>query len=502
MIFSNLKNIIRNNKILLGSGALLGSGCFYNMNKKKYYTIEELEEHNKEGDIWVEHKRKIYNVSDFVNNHPGGKDKILLAGGSSITPYWNLYKQHNTPEIDKILNQYFIGYLDPEETIDEDNYNHYIEDPIRHTNNFIHKKEPYNCEPFPQDLINDYLTPKNIWFIRNHHPVPKLDKDYSVKISGNGLTTINLSLEDIKNKYHKKDIISTIQCAGNRRKEFNNLEKTLGLNWNIGAISNAKWSGISLKEVINDLKENDQEFKNNKHIHFIGYDAPFATSISIQDFLEDKVDILIAYEMNDLELQPDNGYPIRIIAPGYAGSKNVKWIKEIIFSHDENDSNWQSGIAYKILPNFIKKVENIDPKKIKNISTIEKPPIQSFICYPLNNSTFKINELENLKIKGIAYSGGGKNITKVEVSVDKINWLPVDLKSGADQNINQAWAWTFWEYKLDKNITKNIIPGKYNIYVRAYDVNNEKQTDNLKQTWNLRGLNNNNYHNVECKISR
>ena len=101
--------------------------------------------------------------------------------------------------------------------------------------------------------------------------------------------------------------------AGNRRNEFNKNQKTLGIPWHNGSISTAKWTGFWLSDII--------KYKDNQHIHFIGEDMPFATSILTNDLIKDNNDIMIAYKMNDLDIPLDQGYPLRIIAPGYAVQK-------------------------------------------------------------------------------------------------------------------------------------------------------------------------------------
>ena len=95
----------------------------------------------------------------------------------------------------------------------------------------------------------------NSWFIRNHHPVPNIDiNNYCLSLK-NDISNLEIKLDYHELfEYPEINIISTIQCAGNRRKEFNKIESTLGLAWDCGAISNAKWSGVSLKTVLTNNK--------------------------------------------------------------------------------------------------------------------------------------------------------------------------------------------------------------------------------------------------------
>ena len=493
------RNLIKNKIYIFSSSCLVGSSLlYYNFNKKKYYSLEELEKHDNEHDAWVEHNGKIYDITNFIDKHPGGKEKILMAVGGSITPYWDIYKQHYNHNITNILKKYEIGYLknyNPESKIDYNDYNPYSEEPKRETENKVYQIKPFNSESLPNKLIDNYITPIKYWFIRNHHPVPKLNKDtHKILIYGKNLKNIELDYNILKNNYKKNEIISTIQCAGNRRKDFSKIDTTLGIPWSIGAISNAKWGGVWLSEILQKNGYDKNNYNGNEHIHFIGEDAPFGTSVSLKHFLNNDVDFMLAYEMNDKELTRDLGYPVRLIAPGYTGSKNVKWIKYIIINDEEIDTTWQKGIAYKILPSNIKSVEDITPEITNSLETIEFLPIQSIICYPENNKNIKLSS-NKLNIRGLAISSKGTNIKKVEISLDNgKTWQIANLEKGNEQKLNKAWAWTFWSLNIDVQKGKNIL------MVRATDINNNKQYDNLESIWNLRGIVNNSIHKIVFNV--
>ena len=80
--------------------------------KTKSYTYKEIEQHKtKDKGIWITYKNSVYDITKFVDNHPGGKDKIMLAEGSSLEPYWNYYKQHQKPEVLDILETMKIGEI-------------------------------------------------------------------------------------------------------------------------------------------------------------------------------------------------------------------------------------------------------------------------------------------------------------------------------------------------------------------------------------------------------
>jgi sulfite oxidase len=218
--------------------------------KANVYSIEEVAKHKTRATgIWVIYKDGVYDITKFVANHPGGQDKIMLAAGGDIAPFWNLYRQHfNSPLPQEILAGLRIGSLSPEDVKrmqasksaddDKDPYNN---DPALSPVMHYLSRKPINAEP-PNSLLTDtWITPTELWFVRNHHPVvnvPSADeKSYTLAVRGDatansaarvGGINVTLSLEDIKSKFPAHTVVATLQCGGNRRAEMSALERTNG----------------------------------------------------------------------------------------------------------------------------------------------------------------------------------------------------------------------------------------------------------------------------------
>ena len=310
---------------------------------------------------------------------------IMKAAGKDIKPYWDQYTVHHDPKIEKMLDKYFIGYLDKKDIDKLEIENKKVEEEFIDTEKLNIKTDfPLNIETKLDILRENYLTPNNIWYIRNHHKNPDIDiNNYSLHVTNSNISK-KYSINDLK-KFSKKEIIVTIQCAGNRRNEFNFINKVLGLTWDGGAISTAKFGGVLLRDVLEDMNININNFDGDEFVQLYGIDNPYDSSISLNKVLEQNGDVILAYEMNGEDLPKEHGYPIRIIVPGYSGAKNVKWLHEIKISKEESKSTWQKGIAYKGLPNYIKSLDDIKNINIDKIPTIETLPVQSIICYPKNN---------------------------------------------------------------------------------------------------------------------
>lgn len=137
-----------------------------------------------ESRIWVTYRNGVYDITDYVSRHPGG-NKILLGAGAAIDPFWEMYGVHKQAEIFAMLEQYRIGNIvEVEEEKETDRKDPYANDPKRHPALIPSSEKPFNAEPPPSLLIYSYLTPNDLFFVRNHLPVPVPDpKTYSLQVA-------------------------------------------------------------------------------------------------------------------------------------------------------------------------------------------------------------------------------------------------------------------------------------------------------------------------------
>uniref|UniRef100_A0A914PIX6 sulfite oxidase n=1 Tax=Panagrolaimus davidi TaxID=227884 RepID=A0A914PIX6_9BILA len=290
------------------------------------FKLDEIKKHGKEsGKIWVIYKHGVYDVTEFHKNHPGG-DKILLAAGGSVEPYWALYAQHKTDEVMEILETLRIGNLDEKEldkltqSQKKDSNDPYANDPNRHPALKVNQETPFNAESPTSLLMDHFLTPAEIFFVRNHMPVPDInEKDHRLNVEGLSIKKpLVLSVDQLKKDFEETSVTTAIQCAGNRRSDMNKYKKVQGLMWEGTAMGNAKWTGVRLRDVL--IKAGvDPNDKRIKHVHFEGADhdpegSHYGGSIPFEKAM--KSECLIAYKMNDEIIPRDHGFPLRLIAPG------------------------------------------------------------------------------------------------------------------------------------------------------------------------------------------
>lgn len=178
----------------------------------------------------------------------------------------------------------------------------------------------------------------------------------------------------------------------------------------------------------------DPDDKRIKHVHFEGVDCDasgthYGGSIPFEKAM--KPEVIVAYKMNDKDIPRDHGYPIRLIAPGILGARNVKWLKTVRLSDEESPAHWQQK-DYKVFPTS---VQIGDPLDWSSLPSISEYPIQSAICMPARGAKISRDE-EEFEVAGYAWSGGGRGIIRVEISTDGgKTWKAAELQQAEDQDM-------------------------------------------------------------------
>lgn len=435
--------------------------------------------------IWLTYKEGVYDVTDFVDHHPGGRDKIMLSAGTAADPLWNLYRVHQKDSIMNMLECMRVGNLKHGERV----YNEkdpYSLDPERHPMLKVVTPKPFNAETPREIMLENDLTPNELFYVRNHLPVPQIDvNNYKLEIVLDDICA-QLSYQELLDKFESVKVKATVQCSGNRR---SGMEGASGLQWESGAIGTAEWTGVRLSDLLKYLEISENT--HYKHVIFEGYDkdpsGAYETSIPIDIALNPKSDVLLAYKMNGEDLPPDHGYPLRIIVPGVTGARSVKWLKRITLSSEESNSIWQKR-DYKVFSESTS-MSNADWEKAQPIF---ETPVTAAIIDPQNDSEF-YPENEEIQVKGFAYSGGGKGILRVELTTDRgENWIEAELNH-QPETYNRNWSWVFWNADIP------VSDQDTEVCVRAMDTSHNVMPTKI---WNFRGLLNNAWHCIKLKPSK
>jgi len=285
-----------------------------------------------------------------------------------------------------------------------------------------------------------------------------------------------------------------------------------GLAWDVGAISTAEWRGVRLSDVLAYCGVTNDTAAANKlqHIQFEGLDHDATTcygaSIPISVALNPNRDVLLAFEMNGEPLTRDHGFPVRAIVPGTVAARNVKWLGRIIASPNESQNHWQQRDYKSFSP-------EIDWHNVewRSAPAIQEMPLQSAITSPGPNTKLAAkqgtSEIE-ITVRGYAWSGGGRNIARVDVSADDgLSWHTAELNpdAGANQPYNKAWAWTLWEstFVLPPAVAAAVAAKgetEVSLLCRAVDASYNSQPERGESIWNLRGVVNNAWHRVPIRV--
>ncbi|TMJ51897.1 MAG: oxidase [Alphaproteobacteria bacterium] len=323
----------------------------------------------------------------------------------------------------------------------------------------------------PFSVFNaNVVTPNDAFFVRYHlADVPlNIDPDaFSVEIKGKVDKPMKLSLADIK-KMPAVDIVAVNQCSGNSRGFFN--PRVAGGQLGNGAMGNARWKGVPLKTILDKAGV----LRAARQVTFNGLDGPvtdktpdFIKALDI-DHARDG-DVMLAYSMNGTDLPVLNGFPLRLIVPGYYGTYWVKHLNEITVIDNVFDGFWMKT-AYRIPDNDCNCVEpGAAPKATIPINRVK---VRSFITNVADGAKLKAGTQSTLK--GIAFDGG-KGIKAVAISTDGGNtWAQAKL--GADLG-----KYSFREWQMSVRLAV----GEYDLKVRATSNGGEVQP--MEPLWNPAG---------------
>ncbi|KAL6623168.1 hypothetical protein ACP70R_033047 [Stipagrostis hirtigluma subsp. patula] len=375
----------------------------------------------------------------------------------------------------------------------------YSREPPRHPSLRINAKEPFNAEPARRDLVASYITPVDLFFKRNHGPIPVLDDidSYYVTIGGLVATPRRLSLDDIR-KLPKYNVTATLQCAGNRRTEMSKTRKVKGVGWDVCALGNATWGGAKLSDVLQLVGvpyHTEITSSGGKHVEFISVDrcpeekgGPYKASIPLGQATNPAADVLVAYEMNGEVLKRDHGYPLRAIVPGVIGARSVKWLDRIDIIEEESQGFFMQK-DYKMFP------PSVDWDNI--VWSTRRPqmdyPVQSAICSLEDVNAVKPGQVT---VAGYALSGGGRGIERVDISTDGgKSWFDAqryqkeDVPYVAGDITSDKWAWVLFKTVVD-------VKGDTEIVAKAVDSSANVQPETVQSIWNLRGILNTCWHRV------
>lgn len=289
------------------------------------------------------------------------------------------------------------------------------------------------------ESLDSWITPPENFFSVSHYGQPEVDVDeWQLEITGLVDNPTTLTMADLQ-AWPRQELDFTIECSGNH-----------GFGWNWGLLGNARWSGVSLLPLLREAGIKDDAIE----VAFYGVDAGeetvreqkitqhFARSMSLEDATNPYN--LLCYEMNGDPLPTRHGFPLRLIAPGWYGVANVKWLQRIEVRSRRLMNRFMAR-DYVTL-----RKEITDGEEVWSESSVGRSLLKSAPARVVHSD-------DAYRIEGAAW---GQPIAKVEVQVDDGPWTEAKLDTA---NVRR-FSWRFWS--LDWTDAE---PGEHTITARAID---------------------------------
>ncbi|CEO58989.1 Putative Nitrate reductase [Penicillium brasilianum] len=331
---------------------------------------------------------------------------------------------------------------------------------------------PFNVEAPLTTLFNQgFLTPPELFYVRNHGAVPQVRDedipDWKLSIEGLVENPITLSFRDILEKYDQITAPITLVCAGNRRKEQNTVRKSKGFSWGPAGLSTALFTGPLMADILRSAKP----LRRAKFVCMEGADklpnGYYGTSVKLNWAMDPNKLIMLAYKMNGEALTPDHGRPLRAVVPGQIGGRSVKWLTKLIVTEAPSE-NWYHIYDNRVLPTMVSPEMAAADKKwwTDERYAIYDLNVNSVAAYPEHEETLDLlSSGKTYTAKGYAYAGGGRRITRVEVSLDKgKSWRLAEIEYAEDKyreydgelfggtvDMGQretCFCWSFWSLPI------------------------------------------------------
>ncbi|KAJ3176796.1 hypothetical protein HDU85_006531 [Gaertneriomyces sp. JEL0708] len=372
---------------------------------------------------------------------------------------------------------------------------------------------PFNAEPNVRTLIDNPVTPTSLHYVRNHGPVPKIDWDtFRLEIGGLVKTKCSFSMDELL-AMPSIEVAVTLTCCGNRREEQNMVRRSKGFKWGAGAVGTGIYKGVSLRYLLELCGIDDSRDISSLYVDAEGLDVlpngSYGTTFVLPRALDPCGDVMVAYALNGHALPPDHGFPLRIVIPGFVGGRMIKWVSRINVTDCES-SSWYHFMDNRVLPpppvgpasgeaanqhNWWKKPEYIINER--NINSVIACPEHSEVI-DLRSLLTEPSATPTYLLKGYAYSGGGRQVTRVEISLDDgATWELVDRLRYDFQprHGDKYWCWFLWEHEVD---ISRMMTAK-DVCVRAWDASLNTQPKDI--TWNLLGMMNNAWYRVKISLN-
>jgi DMSO/TMAO reductase YedYZ molybdopterin-dependent catalytic subunit len=329
----------------------------------------------------------------------------------------------------------------------------------------------------PEHMLDDATTPISKFFVRNNGQIPEpLTTDpnaWRLTIDGEVNTPLNLTVGELRSRFPNVTRQLQMECGGNGRAFF--APQTRGNQWGNGAISNAEWTGVRLRDVLAaaGLKPSavfTAHFGADPHLSGAADRQAISRGMPLAKAMDE--DTLIVFAMNGAPVPHIHGAPIRLLVPGWPGSLSQKWLNRIWLRDKPHDGAGMGGTSYRV------PVRPIVPGSTNNgadFADMASMPVRSILSSHAHGARLPAGT-RSLDLRGAAWAGD-LTVRAVDVSVDfGASWSPMQVAAPANRH-----AWQRWQGRV-------ALPsdGYYEVWYRATDSQGRMQP-HAPANWNPQG---------------
>ncbi len=348
---------------------------------------------------------------------------------------------------------------------------------------------PINAET-PAHLLDDTITPANRLFVRNNGIPPAIEDidpdQWTLQIAGEScIEPKSFTLAALKARFEHHTLQLQVECGGNGRSEYYPPAK--GNQWTTGAIGCPEWTGVRLRDVLEDCGiADDAVYVAYEAVdrHLSGDPTKFPISRGVPTDKALEKESLIVWAMNGRPLPLLHGFPLRMVCGGWPASVSGKWINRILIRDRVHDGPKMAGQSYRIP---CKPVAPGTAVADEDMCIIESMPVKSLITYPKSGVSHALGD--PMAIRGHAWAGDLR-VRKMFVST---NFGTTWQRASLERPVNRL-AWQHWSVVVDFPTA-----GYYEIWARAEDEHENSQPVVLPG-WNPRGYLNNACHRIAVEI--
>jgi DMSO/TMAO reductase YedYZ molybdopterin-dependent catalytic subunit len=328
----------------------------------------------------------------------------------------------------------------------------------------------------PETALDDAVTPNDKIFVRNNGQIPPVSDSpdaWKVTIDGEVGTALTLTVAELRSRFENVTRQLQMECGGNGRAQFS--PQTRGNQWGNGAICNAAWTGVRLRDVlraagIKPEARHTGHFGADPHLSGAADRAAISRGMVVEKAMDE--DTLIAFAVNGGPIPHINGAPVRLIVPGWPGSLSQKWLNRITLLSQPHRGQGMGGTSYRM------PVRPIVPGSENNgedFADMASMPVRSILSSHAHGTRLPAGT-RSLDLRGAAWAGDN-TVRAVDVSVDfGATWTPMQVAAPANRH-----AWQRWQGRV-------ALPadGYYEVWYRATDSQGRMQP-HLPANWNPQG---------------